>query len=504
MMNENQLSSDVLQLMGEKYKEILGGYRSIDQAFIDRGFITVQAAMERDQKVYGKSCYERMVYEVIHPECIDEWRDKQDNIVQMLYGEYECNGKKTPKKYFKEILLRDDLSCYAKKDLLQRFYPDFLDERLAVYQLMLHEKALEEKKRLCKIWWDRPVERLLDNQSIPLRKEVFNSVIADAFGVYGFVKRSRKRGLDIYHKLINEQYAIVVEVDYKTLVRVSQDLGPDFDIDVHGGLGLDWIYSVASADKKNNMVFYYFRPFYYAYSDGCLRFRDTQSLEISIRAAALNYELTIAPFEDVIRDSSKIQTSKYKKSGLINTEQDSIRNKVDMDFPIDDTVIGLVFPKNARGLVNTLEGQPEIRSVDSLDTQWQVAQLEESAIPDFSNMPELPPLGRKLLAWSRLTPLMIFVHAGDFGWAYQLFVDGKVVAMFSGYGNVEETGFESIIDKAHPEMFDHLEATPEQVKQLHVLFEPKHIEAVRKNHEDWKLANRFRQILGLFDMPIIE
>lgn len=308
-MDEKQLSPDVLSIMGEKYKEILEDYRNIDQTFIKQGFLTVQAAMECDQSLFGKGCYERMLVEVTQPERINEWNSVSDAVHQFLYDNYEKKCKTLPKKYFDAIINRDDLSCFAKKDLLQRFYPEKLEALLLPCWQSLREKEKEQNEKLCKIWCNRPVERLLDEMSVPLRKEVFNSVMPDAFGEHGFVKRKRIKGIDVYHKPLSDKYSLQVKLDYVSLTRVTQDLGSDYDVGYWQQQILDWSYSVVSTNKRSNTTYYDFCPFFYAYSDYCKRFRDIFSLEVSIRAAALYYELVILPFEEIFKKQQLIGVS---------------------------------------------------------------------------------------------------------------------------------------------------------------------------------------------------
>lgn len=286
---------------GLSYRWLLTRIAEVDRIFIERGFLSVQAEIDRGEDLCGEGSYSLFVNQQSHPEKIDEWRNIEDDIHRELVSAYESQGKPIPEDYFARILGHAGLSCFGKEKILQRHFPDKYFELKARYLLILREARLAQQQRLCTLWGSKPPVRLHQKEAISLRKEVMNSVMADAFGSLGFVKRNRHLGVDVFHKPLTQRYAVVVAPDTRSLQDLTRDYGEEYD-DWTGGLSLNWLIYLGSADKFNNMNWYYFTPVFVSHaSNQTRRYNDTHSLEVTIRAEALLYELLTAPFEEIIR-----------------------------------------------------------------------------------------------------------------------------------------------------------------------------------------------------------
>ena len=286
---------------GQLNRWLLTRIAEVDRIFIERGYQSVQAEIDRGEDLCGKGSYSLFVNQQSHPEKINEWRDIEDNFHRELVSVYESQGTPIPEAYFARIMGHEGLSCFGKEKILQRHFPDKYYKLKARYLPMLREARLVQQQRLCTLWGSKPPVRLQQKEAIPLRKEVMNSVMADAFGSLGFVKRSRRAGVDVFHKPLTKRYAVVIASDTRSLQEVTRDYGEEYD-DWTGGLSLNWLTYLGSADKSNNINWYYFTPVFVSHAfKQTLRYNDTHSLEVSIRAKALLYELLTAPFEDIIK-----------------------------------------------------------------------------------------------------------------------------------------------------------------------------------------------------------
>lgn len=301
-MEEQGLPPELVRSVGGKYEWLKAHYRDIDRTFIARGFLSVEAHIQRDEALCGEGSYEQFVHQQTHRERIDEWRGLSNRLHRELIDKYEAKGQDPPITYAEEILSNPELTCFSKQRLLQRHFPQQLAELHTKYRPMMREKTQEEHRRLCRLWGDRePVRLMMDKDLIPLRKEVFNTAMADAFGALGFEKRNRRKGVDVYFKPLTARYAIVVATDLRCLERIVHDWGPEYD-NYSARLPLNWLTHIGSSDKKDKTAWFFFRPIFETYASRIyLSYKDPQSLEVCLRAKALLYELTIAPFEDVIR-----------------------------------------------------------------------------------------------------------------------------------------------------------------------------------------------------------
>jgi len=301
-MKEKGLPPELVKPVVAEFRKLKKDYRSIDRTFIARNFLSVEALIQRDEKLFGEGSYEKYVYVSTHLERIDEWRTISDGLHRQLVDEYEAKGQKPPLKYVKQILSHTEIPHYSKQRLLRRHFEQQYEELIAKYRPMLQEKAQEERRLLCSLWGDyEPVRLMMDKDLIPLRKEVFNTVMADAFGALGFEKRNRRKGVDFYFKPLTARYSIVVATDIPNLERIVYDPGPEND--KHSvGIRLNWLTHIGSANKKDKTAWFFFYPLPQCYaSEIYLDFKDPQSLEVCVRAYALYYELTIGTFEDIIR-----------------------------------------------------------------------------------------------------------------------------------------------------------------------------------------------------------
>gem|GEM_PF-7060781 len=409
-----------------------------------------------------------------------------------------------------ELLARDNKAVY--------------EEKIARIRAAIEKARQEEIAEHCKGYYKE-----VDESRFEDRRVLYRRVLEGELAELGFVqdKSLSTRNKPIYAKPLLDDWKIGFTLEWQNFSNgyLKENDPTGGSLEMYFGLVQESNRGFVLGDYTKAVVyqFGYFFPTCVGCSisgDVYQEFRRYRELEVILLAHVDMYKIVQEPFEDLAREGlmrwkqwvsggaagEGAQASEAAGDGMLSEsgKADS-ESTAALDIPMDDTVIGLLFPIDAKVLADTLESEAEISEVDTLDDRWHVAQLEERAMPDLSHLPELPGLGEKLSGWSRQAPIMLFVHAGDFGWAYILYADGEQVAMFSvGYGPPEETGFTTIIDQAHPESFERLGLGSDKVRRLQVLFEPKRMEEAIQKQEGWKLANRFRDILDIFDMPEIE
>ena len=307
-MAEWRLLQEQINAINEKQKDIADNIRFIDQAFIERVFLSVQAHMECEELICGESSYEQYVYQQLHPDRISEWKEVDDGYHRNLCDNYEATEKGKPLSYCHDILSDPRICCSSKLKLIQRHFPDQYDELLESCLPIIRKAEEDEQKQLCRVVSGAERIRLFDKESVPIKKKLYNTIMADALRVYGFKKRKRNKGLDVFHKRISDDHAIILYFDRLSIEAVKQDMGEDYD-GIYSALTLDWYYYVGSANHKVNEKRYVFYPFVRPLAlEIYSRYRDNYSLEVSLRAIALLYELMVLPFEKIFIKSRSQST----------------------------------------------------------------------------------------------------------------------------------------------------------------------------------------------------
>lgn len=266
--------------------------------FIERGFVSIQARLDFFEAVYGPTANELDIQRQLH---FADFKKKSEEVTDELSRSYIQPGIEPPLELFEQILSDPALCVYTKGTNLRRLFPQRWEEYIARFEPLrqrIEEAEMLEERTLSKLWGDKPAVQLYDKDKIPLRKAVYNSVIADAFAPFGFVKRRRKRGLDVLQRLLNARYEVVIDPDPVTFLFESYDRGR------RNGLQLSLCPCLSEIDPSGRKIPVRFsRPWFSNYAiDRSLCFHDTRSLEVAIRALALSYEVLGAPFDEIVRE----------------------------------------------------------------------------------------------------------------------------------------------------------------------------------------------------------
>lgn len=270
----------------------------VDNQFVSKGFLTIAALIARDEVLCGKGSHDFLRIYQFDKELRDS-AVSAERAAYKKYGELEkLHGFPLPQSMVQAIWLEPQLTAFVKQVLLRRYCQNELDEKFAPHRAAIVAATAEEQKALSKCWGDKELVRFFTRDSVPLRKEVVNTVLADALGPLGFVKRASKQGVDSYQKQLGSKHVIVFEEDPINLEYFGWDKGVDYGASSYSALKLDTRVYVTTTSKGPAQQLFSHVNQCLAYA--CTTYRhyfDTRSLEVALRAQVLLYEMFVAPHE---------------------------------------------------------------------------------------------------------------------------------------------------------------------------------------------------------------
>jgi len=277
-----------------KGSQISGRY--IDQQFVESGFSGVQAEINFRKSVYGAASYDADIEAHSSDEAFKRYcvlRDELNQKLPLLDGLSLAERDVAWEEVVQDARLPSFLKGTALRSINRAKYEAIIE----FHAPALREAMYEERQRVCRIYAE-PAISLRPADKVELRKEVLNSVMSDVYGSLGFEVFRKKKGVNSYIKPVAMDLAIIVEPD---VVALQQKHAENFVAppSVYWPLMMLEIFCyLGSASKKNKQ-----ESIIIAAGGECvaswrrLRYDSTQSLEAMVRADALWYELTLAPFE---------------------------------------------------------------------------------------------------------------------------------------------------------------------------------------------------------------
>lgn len=270
--------------------------RYIDQKFMENGFSGVQAEISFINGVYGAASYDADIEAHSSDEAFKRYcvlRDELSLRLSLLNGVSLTERDEA----WEEVLQDPHLPSFLKSTALRSINRLKFEAIIGFHAPVLREAMDEERRSICKIYVE-PAVSLRPADKIELRKEVLNAVMSDSYGSLGFELFRKKKGVNSYIKPVATDFAIIVEPD---IVAVHQKHLENFvpPNTVYWPLmTLEILCYFGRASKKTMH-----ESVVIAAGSECvsswrrLRYDSTQSLEAMLRADALWYELTLAPFE---------------------------------------------------------------------------------------------------------------------------------------------------------------------------------------------------------------
>lgn len=295
-MNEEQ---------GEFFEALVGAYvhcraemtrsgREIDQEFIRQGFVVVQAEIDMLERVYGEGSYELYIDCQSDAQRFEEMRRYTTEVAESLEAvEKEDNGRLAG--MWDVVLSNKNLVFYSKELLLIRFFENRYGPYILSHLGPIRIAQREQNARLS-TFYPPPSAELSDEESIVLRKRIYNTVMADTFGPLGFSRYKQKKGLDLYRRQLDHGYSIIILPDVQCMERVMFGFGPA-PWKYSGMNALDMTFYLAREDNYNERIFP-FLPIHNCLAMTWLRdYDNASSLEVAIRANALWRTLQLQYFD---------------------------------------------------------------------------------------------------------------------------------------------------------------------------------------------------------------
>lgn len=273
----------------------------MDGEYVRRGFLTVGAIIEREKEIFGSDSCELFIARQLESEGYLKVRDERTRWAEVLRSAKESEEPDAFSRAVEQLRTDSQVGSWSKRVLLSRYAPQVFSAMFEPYSPRINAAALQERGMLCSYCSEAANQRLFNREDIPRRKEIWNAVAEQAYGQLGFEMHSRRKGVCSFWKRLGERYAMRIEVDVVHLETVSQDFGQDYgDI---CGLGPTLIVSsqLVSANKQDRTILTEFSGSYRSYASIVYaQYGDARSMEVSVRAAAVRYELGVVPFERAI------------------------------------------------------------------------------------------------------------------------------------------------------------------------------------------------------------
>lgn len=299
IMNELGLPLPLSKAYADIWRKVIASGREIDQEFIRRGFVSIKAEIDFFHRVFGPMSYEVFLNAQSENNAFERFRAHCNEVDARLIAADKSSAAELDVLW--NMVIEDlQLDAFFKRSALMSLSPERLDALLEDHIPAILESQREEQRRVCRLY-PAPAIPLFDRETTALRKEVYNSVMADAYGALGFTVFKRKRNLDIYAKALSPEYAVIIEPD--ALLLEKQYNGHRFFPTTYWPLiTFDRVCYLGSSKKQDHRRWMTFLPPHNCIAATRRRYDDTRSLEVVIRADALWYELTIAPFEKFVRE----------------------------------------------------------------------------------------------------------------------------------------------------------------------------------------------------------
>lgn len=276
-------------------KDRLSGHQ-IDQQFVRRGFTGVGAEIDFRDRVYGAGTYDADIEVHSSVEAFSRYRVLESEIYEKLdIAEKSSFAKRDD--MWEEVLHDPRLPSFLKSTALRSLNNERYEAMALPHVLVLRDALREEQETICKLYTGSVIS-LRETEMIELRKEVLNSTMWDAYSPLGFKVFKRKKNVNSYIKTLTEDYSIIIEPDV-TAIQARHVATPSPSPLVYWPLmtfeNRCYLGPVRKQDKGQDISLVAGKMC--AASWRRSRYDDTRSLEVMIRADALWYELTLAPFE---------------------------------------------------------------------------------------------------------------------------------------------------------------------------------------------------------------
>lgn len=264
--------------------------RSIDSALIGCGFSYLKEKINFEENFFGVGTYD------IYYERIDQKkREIQEDAIDFLEKKIRSLEERASvcdaeiSALFEEI--KGAHICADGKDsLLRRLSLEKYRQAIASYQDSLKIARQHEINNVCHIWRDGDIDLTARNENVAgvrdvlwKRKQAYNAVALDAFGVLGFSKVSTSYGTAVLRKNLSEKFYATININKEAFEKT----GPAFVFVTTSYFHVD--------DTRKPLIRVapgFVSGFcYYAFYVYCHGVKTARDMERSIRAQAIAHEL---------------------------------------------------------------------------------------------------------------------------------------------------------------------------------------------------------------------
>lgn len=294
-MKSSTFLESIVPLWSHYVRTGLVSGRDIDDGFISRGFSGVRAEIDYKNDAYGAATYDVDLGVHASAESFKDYRSLEKELYEWL-DEVDGLPPGGARDEAWDRVLRDQrLPSFLKGDALSSIDKVRYDAMLETYAPAMRDAIVAERENVCRLV-PLPGVSLLDDSTVELRKEALNQCMLDAYGALGFQIFKAKKGVRSYIKDLGNGCAIIIEPDVLSLQskyrKAILPAGVYWPL-----LAYDrwcWLSSVTSKHTDRSPLV---TEIHCASAWRKSRYEDTRSLEAMVRADALWYELTLAPFE---------------------------------------------------------------------------------------------------------------------------------------------------------------------------------------------------------------
>jgi hypothetical protein len=261
----------------------------IDQLLVLNGYSYLDALIKKNNKLFGGSVSKQRKELLLNEKTLRV----QKEYLYELSDKHKIDGVGNFKDeaLFEKILSDERLFQHVKSMVLHRYFREQYEELIAPYEGILEEKRLDEYNAVCRCYLSNENEPLGSLDKIDKRRAVYNDVTEDVFLPYGFTKRTTSSGFFVMHKLISDEFALIISPDTVNLKKYYQ---------YSGALNMDHYLGAAKKSDKSRYYNFQYPRAYFAF-DIYRNYQDVCSMEVAIRANGLFYEAVEMKLEEYIK-----------------------------------------------------------------------------------------------------------------------------------------------------------------------------------------------------------
>ncbi len=271
--------------------------KNLDEVFADRGFTTVDAEVRTYKEVFGAQSYGALFHAPGSSERIIAEKAASEYWSRLLAAETDKSLRESG--LYASVVHNSVLDCFTKLNFCRRFFPEELYQSLSPYFEEFDQARISEFTNLCRLYPMPPID-LMDGRTHKERKAIYCEVMDDAFGALGFRAAGKRQGVNHYSKKVTSTLSVNLSADPKMfLTDFAGVRGADGLLAINLPYDQACKFSLRCDVDEFVDICSFDIAFWSVASSRLRRYRNSCSLETTIRADALWYETIVMPFEEM-------------------------------------------------------------------------------------------------------------------------------------------------------------------------------------------------------------